>query len=174
MQVHSTHSLVSFRLLWKSSSGRTWSLFLFRRLKGKEKEHEEMSKDMTLDQRGTHRLPQSIHQRALQASRSFITGSSARGRHILFLAKCGVQVGDKRQREVQSGNTTCLLSLPCPEPQRDDTQWRQPHSSPGTTDRLLNSCHQLLTLSSYCQLMGWACEMGPLKINKMPEEYSRF
>lgn len=40
---HSTHSLVSFGLLWKSSSGRTWSLFLFRRLKGGKK-NERMSR----------------------------------------------------------------------------------------------------------------------------------
>lgn len=33
--------------------------------RGKEKEHEEMSKDMTLDQ-GTHRLPQSTHQQVFR------------------------------------------------------------------------------------------------------------
>lgn len=89
--------------------------------RGKEKENEEMSRGQETGSRVVTDPPQSIHQQVLKASRSFIMGCSARGRHILS-CKMWSPVGDKRQRCMESRNTTCLLSLPRPEPQRDDTQ----------------------------------------------------
>ena len=89
--------------------------------RGKEKENEEMSRGHETGSRVFIDPTQSIHQQVLKASRSFIMGCSARGRHILSCKMCS-QVGDKRQREVESRKMTCLLSLSCHEPQRDVTQ----------------------------------------------------
>lgn len=89
--INSTYSLVSFGVLWKSSSGRTWSLFLFRRLKRKKKKkNERMSRcqaDIKLDQ--VYSESTLINQSTgMKRPRSFNVGRSSCVRHIPSYGVC--------------------------------------------------------------------------------------
>lgn len=151
-------------MLWKSNSGRTWSLFLFRRLKKKKKNesmlrgHSIGSNVLFTDITSTNQsINQSIGIRRL--FRSVDVGCSACVRQTPSCRACGQSSWRYKAKVLGKQGQSMCPAPPRHQLRRDTTNGSQ-HSFPRTSDKPLGFFSPRAP-DSYSQVTELACEMAP-------------